>query len=276
MLAERHRLAIGVGRDMRDGQDRHQGFRNVLDTDEPEAAAVVNPGGRSPFLLIGDHGGRRVPRALADLGLRDADLARHIGWDIGVTALGQALAAALDAVFVHQIYSRLVIDCNRDPAAPDAMPAVSDGTTIPGNAALDDAAKAARVAAVHAPYHAALAAEIGQRTAAGQATALVALHSFTPAMQGFARPWHCGILHNGANDTLARAMLAHLAAEPDLVVGDNEPYAMDRIDYTVPRHAFAARLPYVEIEVRQDLLADAAGVAGWAARLARLLPAALA
>ena len=247
----------------------------MLSTDEPEPAAIVNPNGASPFVLIGDHGGRRVPRALADLGLADADLARHIGWDIGVTALGLALSAALDAVLVHQIYSRLVIDCNRDPAATDAMPAVSDGTVIPGNAALDDDARAARIAAIHTPYHAAIGSLVAQRSAAAQPVALIALHSFTPAMQGIARPWHCGILHNGANDALALRVLAHLRAEGDLVVGDNEPYAMDRIDYTIPRHAFAAALPYVEIEVRQDLLADAAGIAAWAARLSRLLPAAL-
>ena len=247
----------------------------MLDTDEPEAAAVVNPGGRSPFLLIGDHGGRLVPRALADLGLSDAELGRHIGWDIGVAALGAVLAEALDAVFVHQRYSRLVVDCNRDPAAPDGMPAVSDGTAVPGNAALDATGRAARVAAVHAPYHAAIAAELARRAAAGQPTALVALHSFTPVMTGLARPWHCGILHNGANDALARALLAGLRGEGDLVVGDNEPYTMDRIDYTVPRHAFTAGMPYVEIEVRQDLLGDAAGIAAWAKRLARLLPAAL-
>ena len=247
----------------------------MLDADEPEAAAIVNPAGGSPFLLIGDHGGRRVPRRLAGLGLPDAELARHIGWDIGVTALGEALAAALDATFVHQRYSRLVIDCNRDPAAPDAMPAVSDGTVVPGNAALDAAARAARVAAIHAPYHAAIGDAIARRTAAGQATRLVALHSFTPAMAGVARPWHCGILHDGANDGLATAMLGRLRAEGDLVVGDNEPYAMDGIDYTVPRHAFASGLPYAEIEVRQDLLADDAGIAAWCARLARLLPQAL-
>jgi predicted N-formylglutamate amidohydrolase len=248
----------------------------VLDADEPEATAIVNPAGASPLLLIGDHGGRRVPRALAGLGLPDAELARHIGWDIGVTALGEALAGALDATFIHQRYSRLVIDCNRAPDAPDAMPAVSDGTAVPGNAALDAAARAARVAAIHIPYHAAIAAEVDRRTAGGRGIALVALHSFTPVMRGLARPWHCGILHNGANDALSRAMLAALTAEGDLVVGDNEPYAMDRIDYTIPRHAFARGLPYVEIEVRQDLLADAAGIAAWAARLVRLLPAALA
>lgn len=248
---------------------------DLIDRDEPDAAAVVNSNGASPFLLIGDHGGRRVPRRLAKLGLGDAELSRHIGWDIGVTALGARLGEALDAVFIHQIYSRLVIDCNRAPDAVDAIPKISDGTVVPGNAELAPFDRAARVAAVHTPYHAAIAAEIARRTAARQTTVLVALHSFTPVMAGFVRPWHCGILHDGANDTLARAMLAELRAEAGLTVGDNEPYAMDGIDYTVPRHAFAARLPYAEIEVRQDLLADAAGVAVWAAWLARLLPVAL-
>lgn len=248
----------------------------LLGADEPEAAAVVNPAGASPFLLIGDHAGRRVPRALADLGLGDADLARHIGWDIGVRALGQALADAIDAVFVHQVYSRLVVDCNRDPGAPDAIPAVSDATVVPGNANPDPTAVEARIAGIHAPYHAAIATEVARRDAVGQPTALVALHSFTPVMQGLARPWHCGILHDGANDTLARALLARLRAEADLVVGDNAPYAMDGIDFTVPHHAFSSRRLYVEVEVRQDLLGDARGIADWAARLARLLPLALA
>ena len=247
----------------------------MLRTDEPQPTAIVNPNGVSPFLLIGDHGGNRVPGALAQLGLPDTELARHIGWDIGVTAMGEALSGTLDAAFIHQIYSRLVIDCNRDPTAPDAMPMISDGTLVPGNAALDPPARAARIAAIHAPYHAAIGEVVARRRALGQPTTLVALHSFTPVMKGIARPWHCGILHNGANDGLARAMIAGLRAEGDLVVGDNEPYAMDRIDYTIPRHAFTAGLPYVEIEVRQDLLGDAAGIAAWAARLARLLPAAL-
>ena len=248
----------------------------MLAVDEPAAAAIVSRGGTSPFLLIGDHGGNRVPQALTDLGLPAAELARHIGWDIGVTALGTALAARLDAVFVHQRYSRLVIDCNRSPDAADAIPAVSDGTVVPGNAAIMATARAARVAAIHAPYHAAIAAELVRRTASGQPTALIALHSFTPVMRDTVRPWHCGVLHNGANDALSRTMLAALQAEDDLIVGDNEPYAMAGTDFTVPHHAFPASVPYLEIEVRQDLLADAAGVAAWAARLARLLPAVLA
>lgn len=247
--------------------------RPLLDPDEPSAVVTSNPSGLSPFLLIGDHAGNRVPRNLNRLGLDDGELGRHIGWDIGIADLGAALARRLDAVFIAQRYSRLVMDCNRAPHATDAIPAISDGTTVPGNAAPD---AATRLAAIHAPYQAAIGAEIARRTAEGRATVLVALHSFTPVMRGVARPWHVGILHNGANDAFAHALLARLGADPSLVVGDNEPYAMDRIDYTVPRHAFAAGLPYAEIEIRQDLLGTPDGVEAWAARLAAILPDVLA
>lgn len=249
----------------------------LLDSDEPDAVAAVNRSGASPFLLIGDHAGNRVPRRLAGLGIAAADLSRHIGWDIGIGDLGQALARRLDAVFVHQIYSRLVVDCNRAADAPDAVPEVSDGTPIPGNRGLGPAARDRRIAAIHAPYQAAIAAEIARRKAAGQPTVLVALHSFTPALAGATlRPWQVGILHDGAADAFAHALLDILRRRPELTVGDNEPYRMDGIDHTVPRHAFAARLPYAEIEVRQDLLATPAGIAAWTDRLAADLPAALA
>lgn len=256
----------------RDGPLQTDAPRPLLDPDEPSAVMKSNPSGLSPFLLIGDHAGNLVPRNLNRLGLDDIELGRHIGWDIGIADLGGALAARLDAVFIAQRYSRLVIDCNRAPGAVDAIPAVSDGTTIAGNAAPD---AAARLAAIHTPYQDAIAAEIARRTARAQATVLIALHSFTPVMRGQVRPWHVGILHNGANDAFAKALLARLASDPGLIVGDNEPYAMDRIDYTVPRHAFAAGLPYAEIEIRQDLLASGEGVAAWADRLERDLPTVL-
>ncbi len=242
----------------------------LLGQNDPAPVRIVNPGGASDLLLIGDHAGKLVPDALGSLGIPDSELARHIGWDIGIAALGRALAAALDAVFIHQTYSRLVIDCNRDPAAPDAMPVVSDGTRIPANEGLTAAARAARVAAIHAPYQAAIAAELARRDAGGRRTRLVSLHSFTPVMAGVARPWQVGVLHDKGELSLTHRTLARLRADPALTVGDNQPYSMDGIDHTVPRHAYPDR-PYVELEVRQDLIGDDAGVAAWTQRLAAVL-----
>lgn len=252
-----------------------QPSQSLLGADEPSPVRIINPEGRASFLLIGDHAGNRVPRALEPFGVAQADLERHIGWDIGIAALGEVLAERLDATFIAQVYSRLVVDCNRAPGAIDAMPAVSDGTPIPANAALDDAARAARMAAIHAPYQAAIAAELARRDAAGEDTILVALHSFTPEMRGFARPWQIGILHGGGDEAYARRVLAALEARGDLVVGDNEPYAMDTIDFTIPNHAFAAGRRYVETEIRQDLLTSEAQIRDWAEVLAAVLTAAL-
>ncbi|MDB5477385.1 MAG: N-formylglutamate amidohydrolase [Phenylobacterium sp.] len=237
---------------------------------------VHNPGAASPLLLLGDHAGRHIPPELAGLGLPAAELDRHIAWDIGVDALGRRLARALDATFIAQTVSRLVIDCNRDPERPDAICEISDGAPIPGNAGLSAAARARRIAEVFTPYHAAIAAELDARAARSRPTVVVALHSFTPAMQGGPpRPWRFGVLHLGRS-AFSDAVLARLRAEPDRpCVGDNQPYAMDGTDYTIPRHAIGRGLDYLELEVREDLIADAAGQAAVAARLARLLPLAL-
>ena len=216
-----------------------------------------------------------MPSRRGDLGQSEPDLSRHIAWDIGIAGLGGMLSDRLDACFIAQRWSRLVVDCNRDPGRPDAMPAVSDGSVIPGNAQLTDAERAARVAQVFTPYHAAIAAELDARAARGLPTVVVALHSFTPTMGGFVRPWRFGVLHLGASP-FSDALLARLRAEPDVGdVGDNEPYAMDGVDFTVPHHAIGRGLDYAELEVRQDLLADEAGQDAVAALLARLLPAAL-
>ncbi|WP_293381010.1 N-formylglutamate amidohydrolase [Phenylobacterium sp.] len=237
---------------------------------------MLNPGAVSPFLLLGDHAGREIPRSLAGLGLPKPALDRHIAWDIGIAAYGALLSRALDAAFIRQRFSRLVIDCNRDPSRPDAVPEVSDDVEIPGNLALSADARHARVAEVARPYHAAIAAELDRRVARGLPTTLISLHSFTPRMNGLDRPWRFGVLH--ADDSpYSRAILDRLRAElgQDLV-GDNQPYRMDEVDFTVPVHAGRRGLDYLELEVRQDLLADAAGQAEIAALVARLLPAALA
>ena len=235
----------------------------MLGRDDPTPFTVINSGGSSPFLLFGDHAGRAIPARLGDLGVAKAAMDRHIAWDIGVQGLGEALAAALDATFVAQTYSRLVIDCNRKPGSPDRAPAVSDGEAINGNVGLTESDLAARHAEIYAPYQDAIAAALDARR--GRPTWLVSLHSFTPVFQGFARPWRMGVLHRG-DSALSAGMLALLRARLGDEVGDNQPYAMDTTDNTVPLHADARGLDYLELEVRQDLIADAAGQA-WAAQL---------
>lgn len=240
----------------------------MLACDDPSPVIVTNQGGSSALLLIGDHAGRAVPAGLKGLGVAPEAMDLHIALDIGVQALGERLAARLDAVFVSQAYSRLVIDCNRDPASPTSIPPVSDGVAIPGNAGLTAAAAGARRTEILEPYQAAIAAELDRR--AGRRCLLISLHSFTPEMQGFARPWRLGVLHRN-DSALSRRMLALLQAALGDEAGDNQPYTMDGQDYTVPLHADARGLDYLELEVRQDLIADAAGVEAMAAFLAPLL-----
>ncbi|WP_042837712.1 N-formylglutamate amidohydrolase, partial [Xanthomonas citri] len=209
---------------------------------------------------------------LADLALPQYELDRHIGWDIGIAQVTRLLAEALDAFAIAQTYSRLVIDCNRPHDAPSLMPAVSDGTLVPGNQQLTDSDRQQRIDAIFAPYHARIAAELEARAQRNQPTVLVSMHSFTPVMAGNARPWHAGVLYH--RDTrLAHRLLQALREEPDLVVGDNQPYAVsDATDYAIPVYGEGRGLLHVELEIRQDLIADAAGQQAWAARLARILP----
>ena len=243
----------------------------LLGADDPPPFTVVDGRADGPFVLVSDHAGKRVPAALRGLGLPPAELTRHIGWDIGIAGTTVALAERLGAWAILQTYSRLVIDCNRPTGAASSIPAISDGTPVPGNHGLDEAARARRIEAIFAPYHARIAAELDARAAAGRPTLLVSMHSFTPAMAGVARPWHAGVLY-GRDARLAHALRDALAAEGDLCVGDNQPYAVsDATDYAVPVHGERRGLPHVAIEIRQDLIADEAGQAAWAARLARLL-----
>jgi predicted N-formylglutamate amidohydrolase len=249
----------------------------LLGPKDPAPVSVQNSGAPSPFLLVCDHAGRATPRALDNLGLPPAAFETHIAWDIGALALARDLAARLGAALIHQAYSRLVIDCNRAPHHPSSIVETADGWAVPANRNLSARDIQARIDQIHTPYHDRIEAEIDARGAAGRPTLLVCVHSFTPALAvtGAARPWHVGVLH-GPNSPACAALLDRLRREPGLVVGDNEPYAMDGTDYTAPRHAWARGADVVEIEVRQDLISASAGVEAFAALFARLLPQTLA
>ncbi len=240
----------------------------LLSVQDPDPVTIINARGRSRFLMTGDHAGKTIPAMLGTLGLAEEDRVRHIAWDIGVAPMAEILSALLDATFVAQNYSRLVIDCNRDPYSAEAIPVVADGTRVPGNEGLEQAAHDSRIAEIHAPYQASLADIIATRMTMGIAPIQIALHSFTPSLSGVSRPWHVGILHGEGRTDFARALLETLSRNSKLMVGDNEPYRMDETDYTIPRHAFVAGLAYAEIDVRQDLISDATGQHKWAEILA--------
>ncbi len=229
-----------------------------------------NASGSSPFLLTSDHYGRAIPRVLGDLGLPEDELARHIAWDIGIAGVANALSKHLGAHLIAQPYSRLVIDCNRPPDASSSIPRISELTVIPGNEGLARDAAEARRRQVFDPYHRRIREAIDHRLRCGIPTVLVALHSFTPVYAGIARPWHVGTLYQ--RDTrLPPLLLRGLRASGDLVVGDNEPYAVsDETDYTIPVHGEARGLMNTGIEIRQDLIADEAGKTEWADRLATI------
>jgi predicted N-formylglutamate amidohydrolase len=246
--------------------------KKLLAADEPAPVTVYNADGESPFVLVADHAGNIMPRALGRLGIAEAECERHIAWDIGIAGLGRLLADALDATLIQQNYSRLVIDCNRPLDAATSISDISEHTPIPGNVGLSEAARAARAGEIFWPYHQRIEAELDRRRHTGRAAALIALHSFTPVFEGATRPWHAGVLYN-RDPRFAHRLMALLNAEKDVFVGDNAPYLIsDASDYTIPVHAERRGLHHLLIEIRQDLIADETGQRDWAARLARLLP----
>jgi predicted N-formylglutamate amidohydrolase len=236
----------------------------LLTASDPPAFELANEAGAAPILVICDHASRRIPRRLGDLGLAEHDRARHIAWDIGAADVARHMALGLDAPAILAGYSRLVVDCNRNLHDPSLMPAASDGTAIPANAAIPPAERQARIDALYRPYHQAIAARLDGFAAAGLAPSLLSIHSCTPEMNGRFRPWHVGVCWAG-DRRLAAPVMEALAHDPEIVVGDNQPYALDlQEDYSVPVHALSRGLPYLMVEIRQDLIAAPAAARHWA------------
>jgi predicted N-formylglutamate amidohydrolase len=239
----------------------------LLSGEDPAPAEVVE--GAGPLVITVEHGGHAVPAALGGLGLPEGAIRDHIGWDPGAAAVARVLRARLDATLVVQPYSRLVIDCNRPRGAPDLCAPASDGVAVPANAGLTEADRQARWEAIHAPFHAAVAAALDARPA----PALIALHSYTPRRRADAapRPWPVGLLWRQDNP-LARHLAARLAALPEAQpLGLNAPYAIeDASDFTIPAHAEPRRLPHVLVELRNDLIATQEAATSWAERLAEV------
>ena len=243
----------------------------LLSEEEPPVYSIANRDGRSPYVVLCDHAGNRIPRSLERLGLDRRHVEEHIAWDIGALGTAERLAVRLDAPLVATVYSRLVIDCNRPLDAPDSIATSSDGVPIPGNFDLAPEEMQRRAEALFLPYHGAIAALLDERAAAGRPTALLSIHSFTPFLDGFLRPWDIGLAYRQER-TLVTDLLARLRRDRDLSVGDNQPYAVTgHSDYTIPVHGEARGLPSVLVELRQDRVADPGDAAAWGDRLAEAL-----
>lgn len=236
------------------------------------AFRILRPRAASRFVFFCDHASNFIPEQLHDLGLPAFELQRHIAWDIGAAGITETLSEIFDAPAILCNTSRLVIDCNRQLSAPDLIPEISDGTKIPGNRNLNENDRAMRIQRWFQPYHDAGESILSEREAKSLPSIVVSIHSMTACLAGEERPWQIA-LSSHLDRGLTEPVLAALRRKGDLIVGDNQPYDLDpAVDYTIPFHAMRRGLPHLQVEFRQDLVADAKAQREWAIRFAKSLP----
>ena len=239
-------------------------FETVVTVDGDLAGGLV---------LVADHARRALPAEYGSLGLPDWEFERHIAYDIGVEGVTRGLAERLGAPAVMAGFSRLLVDPNRGADDPTLIRQLYDGTIIPGNYPMSAAEREKRLSHYFRPFHAAVWSLVSNvERASGHAPFVVSVHSFTPEMQGRARPWHIGILWD-SDDRAVRPAFEMLGREEGLIVGDNEPYDGALKGDTMYTHCIRPGFAHLLIEIRQDLISDEAGQAEWADRLAPVLDA---
>jgi predicted N-formylglutamate amidohydrolase len=230
---------------------------------------ILRPQGPGCFVLLCDHASNHVPAELTNLGLPVSELERHIAWDIGAAGVTEVLSEMMDAPAILCNASRLVIDCNRQLRERDLIPEISDGTVVPGNQNLSAEARGARIDKWFRPYHEAVESVLLEREARGVDSIVLSVHSMTPVLGGKRRPWQLAISSH-TDRSLAEPLLAALRRPGDIIVGDNEPYDLDpEVDFSIPFHALRRGLAHLQVEFRQDEIADAGGQRHWARRFAQ-------
>ena len=235
---------------------------------DPPPYAIINEQGKAKILLVGDHASNAIPKILHKLGLDDTALEQHIAYDIGTKKLIHHLSQHLDAPAILAGYSRLVVDLNRSLEDDSIMPELSDYTVIRGNQNMSDAQRNQRIHCLFTPYRRAIDTMLHRFKEKEVVPAFISIHSFTPEMAGFSRPWHAGVLWD-KDPRIPVPLMNNLRAHPDgFNIGDNEPYSGKHLsDYTIDHHAEAAGLPHVSIEIRQDLVDTEEGAERWASIL---------
>lgn len=248
------------------------------ETDPAAPASAVEQIAGAPdagLLLVCDHASNAIPAEYADLGLPRQELARHIAYDIGAADVTRHLAKALHAPAILSTASRLLIDLNRGLDDPTLVMRLSDGAVVPGNRILTEAERSRRIERFYNPYHGAIAATLDRLIDAAAPPILLSIHSFTPVWRGTPRPWHAAVLWD-RDGRLAGHLLGHLRRDDTLVIGDNEPYTGRLEGDCMHQHGTRRGLAHAIVEIRQDLIGDAAGQEAWAERLGDIVRALLA
>mgnify|MGYP002127587709 CR=1 FL=1 len=235
------------------------------------APVIENAAAKGRVVLVCEHASNAFPAPWGDLGLSEAEQRAHIAWDPGALGVARGLMARLDAVLVHAPVSRLIYDCNRAPDMPGAMPARSEVYDVPGNIAVQPEMRWARTESIYLPFHDALHGLLMQRVALGLRPVLVTVHSFTPVYFGRQRAVEFGVIHD-ADPALAMAIRDAAARQTRLNAQLNAPYsAEDDVTHTLRVHATPYGLPNAMLEIRNDLIADAAAQDAMAAQLAPVI-----
>ncbi len=250
----------------------HTGPHRIEDISGFDSHYVL-PGDRGcGILLVCDHARNALPDVYGTLGLPASEFDRHIAYDLGVEAVVNGLSERLGVPAVLACFSRLLIDPNRGVNDPTLIMQLSDGAVVPGNRDIDETERTFRLSQFHQPYHRAIEAEIDAAIADNSPPVLISVHSFTPAWKGIARPWHASLLWED-DRRCSDLFIQALSADPNLVVGDNEPYAGGLAGDTMHTHSVKRGLPHTLVEIRQDLISDDDGVSQWIERLASAIDA---
>jgi predicted N-formylglutamate amidohydrolase len=233
------------------------------------AYEIINPNGAANIVLISEHASNYIPHEYDNLGLSKEQLQLHIAWDIGIAEVTRNLAVMLDAPAILANFSRLLIDANRALDQDGLIPVASDGHEIPGNRSITNDEKQRRIDAFYNPFHERADQIIRNKLASDDAPIVFNMHSFTPQMNGYERPWHSGMLWNRDN-RLALKLKERLEAH-GYHVGDNEPYSGQELNHTMNTHGTQHGIPHLNIEIRQNEIAHSAGIDKWSKLLGREL-----
>ncbi len=243
---------------------------HLIEAEVTEAFEIMSGSLESGIIFICEHASNFIPRDYDNLGLEERDLNRHVAFDIGAEVMTRTLASAFKAPAVLGRFSRLLIDPNRGSDDPTLVMRLSDGALVPGNARVGQDEVQRRIERFHAPLHDAITMVIDQALEAKLVPVIICIHSFTRVMNGSERPWHAGVLWDN-DPRLSLDLLKALWSEPDLVVGDNQPYDGALAGDTIDVHATLRGLANTLIEVRNDLIDTEVKAVQWGERMARLL-----